>query len=249
MADTLDSGSSARKSVEVRLLFQAHMKPLGRVCCDWTPELAYAIGLIVTDGSLYNDGRHLNLTSKDLEQIKTFASILGLKNKIGKKASGSNKSKDYYNFQFGDVNFYRFLVSIGVTPNKTKTIGSVDIPKRYFRDFLRGHFDGDGCTYSYYDPRWRKSFLLYLNFISASKKHMVWICKEIASNAGVQGRVTRSGASIFQVRFAKYDSMKLFRFIYYKPELPCLTRKRLKFTEAVTRATLATESTTQYNYT
>ncbi|MCR4277714.1 MAG: hypothetical protein NUV80_00255 [Candidatus Berkelbacteria bacterium] len=214
-------------------------KPQGKANCKWTPELAYAIGLIVTDGCLYSDGRHLNLTSKDLEQVKTFARILGLKNKIGKKASGSNRSKDYYNFQFGDVNFYRFLVSIGVTPNKTKTIGSVDIPKRYFRDFLRGHFDGDGCTYSYYDPRWQRSFLLYLTFISASKKHMDWICQEIMDKAGIQGRVTHPSKSIFQVRFAKYDSMKLFEFIYYMPELPCLTRKRLKFAEAVATAHLS----------
>ncbi len=48
-------------------------------------DFAYVIGLITTDGSLSKDGRHLNLTSKDIDQIQTFKRILNLKNKIGIK--------------------------------------------------------------------------------------------------------------------------------------------------------------------
>ena len=35
----------------------------------WTSELAYAVGLLTTDGSLSKDGRHIDLTSKDVEQL------------------------------------------------------------------------------------------------------------------------------------------------------------------------------------
>jgi len=31
----------------------------------WTPELAYIVGLITTDGCLSSDGRHLTFTSCD----------------------------------------------------------------------------------------------------------------------------------------------------------------------------------------
>jgi len=53
---------------------------------DWSNNLAYAVGLIATDGSLSKDGRHINLTSKDLGQIQNFAKILNLKNRIGIKS-------------------------------------------------------------------------------------------------------------------------------------------------------------------
>ena len=33
----------------------------------WTAELAYAVGLITTDGNLSSDGRHLGIPSKDRE--------------------------------------------------------------------------------------------------------------------------------------------------------------------------------------
>lgn len=51
----------------------------------WTPELAYAVGLITTDGSLSSDGRHIDFTSNDKELINTFKKCLNLKNKIRKK--------------------------------------------------------------------------------------------------------------------------------------------------------------------
>lgn len=57
----------------------------------WSADLAYAVGLISTDGNLSKDGRHFDFTSKDLDQIKNFKKILKLKNKIGKKYSGQYK--------------------------------------------------------------------------------------------------------------------------------------------------------------
>ena len=165
------------------------MRPLGKVSREWSPELAYAIGLIATDGCLYGDGRHINLTSKDLDQIKTFAKILGLKNQIGEKQSGYSTGKVYYNFQFGDVLFYKFLESIGLTSNKSKTIGELNIPDRYFADFLRGHLDGDGCTYSYFDPRWKSSYMIYTQFISASNKHLEWLRNKIDAHCDISGKI------------------------------------------------------------
>ena len=47
-------------------------KPKGKVKIEWSPDFAYAIGLITTDGNLSPDGRHVNFTSKDLELIKNF---------------------------------------------------------------------------------------------------------------------------------------------------------------------------------
>ncbi len=78
--------------------------------------------MITTDGCLSIDGRHIILTSKDLDQIQTFIKILRLKNKIGLKYSSYNREKIYYQVQFGNVKFYRFLLSIGLTPRKTNSL-------------------------------------------------------------------------------------------------------------------------------
>ena len=108
------------------------MKPLGKVKTKWSAEFAYAIGLLTTDGSLSKDRRHINFTSKDRDLVMTFKRCLKLDNVIGRKTSGSTKEKKYFQIQFGDVLFYRFLLKIGLMPNKTKKLGDLNIPQKLF---------------------------------------------------------------------------------------------------------------------
>lgn len=199
----------------------------------WSSRLAYAIGLITTDGSLSNDGRHINLTSKDIEQLETFAKILHLNNKISTKRSSFNPDGTYYQVQFGNVELYRFLLGIGLVPNKTKTLGPLKVPDKYFADFLRGHLDGDGCTYSYWDKRWRNSFMLYTIFMSASQRHLKWMRDQIKRIYGLEGKITFHRKSYFHLRFAKKNSVKLLEKIYYSEDLPFLKRKRFKIKKAL----------------
>lgn len=209
------------------------IKPKEKVNRKWSPELAYAIGLLATDGCLSKDGRHFDLTSKDTEQLRNFLKCLGIKNKIGRKLSGFSK-KPYPRVQFGDIAFYRFLVDLGLTPAKSKTLGALKIHQNYFFDFLRGSFDGDGTFYSYYDPRWRSSYMFYTVFISASRKHIDWIHYQLYKLLKVSGHINISaGRSIYQLKYAKKESLKILKKMYRGRNVVCLTRKRLKIEKAL----------------
>jgi hypothetical protein len=205
-------------------------KPKKRVRLKWSPEFAYAIGLITTDGSLSKNGRTIDFTSKDLVQVKNFLQCLGVKNKIGKKYS----SRRYlsYRTQVGDVFFYQFLNRIGLSPNKTKTIGGIMVPQKYFFDFLRGHFDGDGTFYSYLDPRWKSSFMWYTIFTSASRKHIDWLREKLYEILQIKGHIDSSG-SVFQLKYAKTESLEIIWKMYYTPTVVCLPRKRVKIFKAI----------------
>ena len=199
----------------------------------WSPEFAYAIGLLATDGNMSSDGRHFDFTSIDREQLHNFMHCLGIKVKIGYKISGYT-GKKRPRIQFGDVNFYRFLLTIGLTPAKTKTISKLHIPSKYFFDFLRGHLDGDGTFYSYWDPRWRSSFMFYTVFISASRNHIDWLRNSLARKLKIKGHITKSGnQSVYQLKYAKTESLKLLPKLYYNESVVCLSRKRLKIERAL----------------
>ncbi len=118
------------------------MKPLHKINIQWSSEFAYAIGLLTTDGNLSGDGRHIIMTSKDKEQLENFLYCLDIKNKITQNISGFGGIS--YRIQFGDVRVYNFLLEIGLMPKKSRIIKKIDVPDKYFFDFLRGHFDGDG---------------------------------------------------------------------------------------------------------
>ena len=206
------------------------MRPQSKVHISWSPKFAYAIGLIVTDGSLSKDGRHISFTSKDKEQVENFKICLNLNNKIGKKARGGEIEKKYHVLQFGDVTFYKFLLGIGLMPNKSKILKNLKIPNKYFFDFLRGHFDGDGYCYGYWDKRWKSSFMFYVGFISASQNHVLWLRDQIKKNLHIEGHLT-GGNRITQLKYAKKQARMIISKIYYQKNLPLLSRKYEKLEE------------------
>ncbi len=117
-------------------------------------------------------------------------------------------------------------------PAKTKTLGALKIPDEYFWDFLRGAYDGDGCFYSYWDPRWKSSFMYYLTFISASEMHIKWIDSAIERLAGVKGKITKH-RSVYQLRYAKRSSFAILQKMYPRKGVISLSRKRLKIENAL----------------
>ena len=106
------------------------VKPKGKVQIKWSANFAYAIGLLATDGCLSPDGRHVELTSSDVEQLENFIYCLNLKVKIGSKRGvrGITSSR----VQFGDVLFIKFLENIGLSQAKSYILGRIDIPEEYF---------------------------------------------------------------------------------------------------------------------
>jgi hypothetical protein len=191
----------------------------------WNNNVAYAVGLITTDGSLSSDRRHITFISKDIDLIKTFKRCLSLNNKICPKRSGYS-NKMYHKIQFGNVKFYRWLLRIGLMPNKTKIVNKIDLPNKYVLDFLRGHLDGDGCIRVYQDPVYPNSRRLYTSFISASFPHIQWLQKRISFLLKIKGYICQHARGTFELTYAKKESRTLLNAIYYNKFVPCLIRKR-----------------------
>jgi len=209
-------------------------KPKGKIRIEWSPDFAYAIGLFVADGCVSGNGRHISFSSKDIEQIRNFLKALSLDSHVGMVLNGAKNSVTY-RVQIGDVLFVDFLRSIGVTSAKSRTVGPLLIPQSLFRDFLRGLFDGDGSSYSYFDKRWKSSFMFYVSFASASADFVSWLRETVFFHIGALGHVTSDGRSdpCYQLKYAKGDAQKVVSFMYYKDGILCLSRKDLKIRQSL----------------
>ena len=208
----------------------------------WTPNLAYAIGLLTTDGCLSNDGRHIIMRSSEIKLLKTFKQCLDINNKIGKTRNGNIIS---YRVHFGNIQFYNWLLKIGLFPAKSYTIAEINVPDALFRDFLRGCIDGDGNirtyqdTYNVYRSRRYTTQRLFIRTSSASQKHIIWLQKRIRFLVNISGAIIKSEPAskrrvpIWQLQFAKKESLRLINWVYYKPNIPCLERKKLIAEKAV----------------
>lgn len=193
----------------------------------WTAELAYVVGIFASDGNLGKDGMYLDVTSVDIETVQTVKRILKLeKVSIGTKSSGAGTFA--YRLQFKRVLFHQWLRSIGLTPDKSKTIGRINVPDEYFFDFLRGVWDGDGCIYSYFDPRWKSSYAYYISIVSASPIFIQWLQETNERLVGIKGHVSQSGRSTVKLNFAKRDSKAIFNAMFYATNVAHLPRKFAK---------------------
>ncbi|MGH7334324.1 MAG: LAGLIDADG family homing endonuclease [Candidatus Rokuibacteriota bacterium] len=209
----------------------------------WSSEKAYAVGLIATDGNLSTDGRHMSVTSKDLDLLEALRRCLQLQTPISKTRNSTGKV--YHRVQWGDRGLYDWLLAIGLTPAKSLTLGALTVPKEYFVDFFRGCIDGDGSVLVYTDryhmvknERYQYE-RLYVNLVSASRPFLDWIQEEVRCLAGVNGVIEAKREpgrrTIWLLRYAKRESIRLLRWMYYAPDLPCLSRKREKAEQFLSR--------------
>lgn len=198
----------------------------------WSANIAYCVGLIATDGCLYSDGRHICFTSKDSELIHSVIATFNLSSTIGHTVSGQTGKKTP-RVQWSDKQLHHYLCSIGVTPNKSKTLESVKVPAQYFFDFLRGLFDGDGSFYSYKDKRFG-TLLWYLTFNSASKAHIAWLRDRLQTILGVTGHISKAmKSSVYSLRYGKKEGLQIIYKMYYSSQVPCLERKHQKIAQVV----------------
>lgn len=181
-------------------------------------SLWYLVGLITSDGNLSKDGRHVDITSKD----KGFLDALVEKLKISSKVCIKNKktNNEAYRIQIANKNFYDFLISIGLMPNKSLIINKIEMPDEYFVDFLRGLIDGDGCIRSWVHPtnlheQWS------LRIYSGSKKFITWIRCKIETYLRCKGRIHSEFRPtwknpVYTLKYGKMAAKAILQSCYYK---------------------------------
>lgn len=190
-------------------------------------NLWYLVGLITSDGSLSKDGRHIDITSKDYEFLRDIRYVTGIKSKIGIKF-GSKKNQKAFRIQIGNKNFYNFLLSIGLMPNKSLILKNLAIPDEFFKDFLRGLIDGDGGILRWIHPKnFREQWVLRIT--SGSKKFLEWLSEKIENTFKAKGRIYQKNeeGTQFEIKFGKVAARKILKICYYENCFSLERKKRL----------------------
>ena len=167
----------------------------------WSKDLAYLIGLIASDGYMSKDTRRISLSSNDEELIQFAAKMLPLP-RIHVHKTTSNISL-YSTWP----NLYNFLLSIGITPRKSVTIGRLVIPDEFFFDFLRGEIDGDGHV------RYDKGKYPEIRIYSGSKVFIEWMPETLFRLTGIQSTMPRQ-RSLYTLNIYGKQAMRLGRLIW-----------------------------------
>jgi hypothetical protein len=168
----------------------AEIKQVGKELekISWNQSIAYLIGLIATDGTLRKSRNQIKITSSDKDFLIIVTEIIfgitgRIQNVLYEEVKFKGKKYNSYSIHFTSDPFYKFCLNIGLTPNKTFTITSLNVPDDYFSSFLRGVIDGDG-NYSFSN---KNKCEIKTRIYSGSIKFLEWInesCKRIYKIGG-----------------------------------------------------------------
>ncbi len=217
----------------------------------WSPELAYAVGLIATDGCLLERGRQIALVNRDLQVVEAFLDCIGRPGRY--RTASTRHGEPIYRVQFTDRTLYNWLLSVGLTPRKSLTLGSIAVPDEFLSHLVRGLLDGDGSVINKVnraDTSRRSDYYwecLRTRFVSASHEHLVWLHQQLRLALGLRGwveksKTTSAGNTLYRLAFGKRDSVRLLTWVYSDRQAPCLIRKRSIWDNYCTRHGLWTSS-------
>ena len=183
---------------------------------SWTKEMAYVLGLMLTDGCVSKDLCTVTLAMNDREILEKVSAVMHADIPVIQ----SKHQPRLHIFRITRSRIAKDLISLGVTPQKSLTVIFPPVPGRFLSHFIRGVFDGDGSVmltmcHSARHPtgaRWLKTSL-----VSGSEKFIVELEQKLQF-LGMPPRsifVDRGGKNpSYRIHCGGRDSKKLFEIMY-----------------------------------
>lgn len=177
----------------------------------WTPEMAWVLGLITSDGHITPRGvLRLVLHCDDRDCVEKFRDLLAPSKKL------TIDRGVYIRCSVFSQEFKKDLECLGIISNKTFVVKPPNVPKEFIRHYIRGLIDGDGSVLYYPDKG--KSF--YVGFYG--NDYMVsYVNKTLNEILGVslvkqRYRFSSDGCyvSVVSIRYGKKDSFKICDYLY-----------------------------------
>lgn len=184
-------------------------------------EVQYWLGFFVADGGIssVNNDIVLNLSEKDISHIEKYRNFIDIRLPIYKI-----EKTHAIRVVYANKSIKEYLVSLGITPKKSKT---VKIQFVFDRHFIRGLFDGDGCISAYS----KKSGNYKWSLVTGSKEFSTQIKTFLDSN-NVDYRLSFSN-NLWIFSTSKKSSIQKLYNILYKDASIYLTRKYTKMQAAI----------------
>ena len=197
-------------------------------------NMAYILGFIASDGTVRKNNNEIKITvaTRDKELLEKIKEELSLDRNI----KDYEDSKGYLSstLAFTSEKIKKDLSKYGIVPNKTFIFKfPQNLNKKYWVDFIRGYFDGDGCISSA-GPN-----AIRTQVCSATRdvlEVMIGFLEQefLIPKPHIQVRQGTRGRKNYYFQYSSCPTRVFFEKVYY-PNCLCLERKLNKFKKLVPR--------------
>ncbi len=196
----------------------------------WSPEMAWVLGVIVSDGCL-SAGR-IRVVQKEPELLEKVRSLLRSTHPIALRRQSLTPTS-LHTISIYSRRMFDSLLELGVTPKKSRTILFPNVPDDCLRHFIRGCWDGDGSImFAHGNPACPRA-----HYVSGSELFMEGMAealRRLGLPAPTVYRRTTSWNPVWTIVIARRASCALLYSLFYDdvPASMYLERKHDGFLRA-----------------
>ncbi len=191
---------------------------------------AYWLGFLMADGCVYEgDSKNsyrlqINLAAVDKEMLIAFNKAICSDYNICDKYIGKSPVSQ---LKINSTEMCNDLINLGVVPRKSMICRLPKIESEYYRHFMRGYFEGDGCI-SGKGKRWEVS-------IVSGSKGMADDIKSLLDGEGIHLSVRESlqKPGIYTMRTSKHEMLFKFYCYLYERDNFYMRRKKEKYKQCL----------------
>jgi hypothetical protein len=204
----------------------------------WSHNMAYVLGLLCADGSIRHSNRnawYIDLQLTDEVLVNGVRKVMKSEHKITvrKRIPPEN---DLFRLQIGSKEMCQDLAALGIVPNKTKVIKLPDVPRKYFGDFVRGYFDGDGNVWVGKNHVYRdKSETTIMSFFTSCSRAFLEDLRRKFKERNISSSIIRfRSGTFFRLQISVKGSILLYQLMYKTVKSGLyLNRKKNKFEQFI----------------
>jgi hypothetical protein len=186
----------------------------------WSMKTSYLTGMLVSDGCLIRGNRRISFSNTNQDFMKTF--LVLMETPRIPTIVHPKRGRTYEAIAVTDHGYYKFFQSLGLTPNKSLSLGPLSLPRgksgkiTHFGLFMRGVFEGDG--HANLQMTERGTPIIALGITSGSRKFLTWLQHEISLSLNDTGFSTASkisqGNGAFVLRVPAMYVRALYQMMY-----------------------------------
>lgn len=205
---------------------------------DATPETAWVLGWIASDGNIATELGGWHIVSKDVDILDTIAGVVGYSGVATNKSSGDAKQLMVHSKEMvGD------LLDLGLSVAKSLTLQYPLIPPDLDPYFIRGYFEGDGWIYLQKSHGCTNLLKGQVGLVTGSKAFAESLAEILdwhgmvprlkvraAGEVTFPSGITSMRAETYIIRLTGYSVARFYKFIYGDcVGNLCMPRKYRKF--------------------
>ena len=196
-----------------------------------TPDMAWLLGFLASDGNICKNSNtiRIELSIVDVEILERIKKVVGIENPIHFRED--KKGFNFCNLNWGCAKHKKELEKYNIVPAKTYILKPPTIlNEKYYIDYIRGYFDGDGTININKQKDGRKS--LRWSICGASKEVLQWILNVLEEQYGIpKVNIHRDSShenDFWSFVYSTNSTRKIYD-ILYTPNSLYLKRKKDKF--------------------